>query len=58
MFSKHHVLPLLLLLQSVPRFIFFKDGKEVDNFATRDKDKVAAAILQHAPAGVELGDWQ
>lgn len=45
-------------VRSVPRFLFFKAGKEVDNFATREKDKVAAAILQHAPAGVELGDWE
>jgi hypothetical protein len=42
----------------VPRFLFFKDGKEVDNFATRDKIKVAEAVLKHAPAGVELGDWK
>jgi thioredoxin-like negative regulator of GroEL len=42
----------------VPRFIFFKDGREVDNFATREKEKVAAAILKHAPAGVELGNWE
>lgn len=44
--------------QSVPRFIFFRGGAEVDNFATRDKDKVAAAVLRHAPPGVELGDWE
>jgi thioredoxin-like negative regulator of GroEL len=47
-----------LLLQSVPRFIFFKAGQEIDNFATREKEKVAQAILKHAPAGVELGDWE
>lgn len=49
---------LFACLQSVPRFLFFKDGKEVDNFATRDKNKVAEAVLKHAPAGVELGDWK
>jgi hypothetical protein len=49
---------LLVLLQSVPRFIFFKAGQEIDNFATREKEKVAQAILKHAPAGVELGDWE
>lgn len=45
-------------VRSVPRFVFLKDGQEVDNFATREKEKVAEAILKHAPAGVELGDWQ
>lgn len=52
------VCAVLCAVQSVPRFIFFKDGQEVDNFATREKEKVAAAILKHAPAGVELGDWE
>jgi hypothetical protein len=42
----------------VPRFVFLKAGQEVDNFATREQDRVAAAILEHAPPGVRLGDWR
>eukprot|EP00775_Hariotina_reticulata_P011568 gene11568-11712_t len=46
-------------IRSVPRFVFFKNGVELESFATRDKEKVAAAILKHAePGSVEFGDWQ
>jgi thioredoxin-like negative regulator of GroEL len=42
----------------VPKFIFFKDGQQLDSFSTRDKAKVAEAILKHAePGSVEFGDW-
>jgi thioredoxin-like negative regulator of GroEL len=46
-------------IRSVPKFLFFKGGQQVDSFSTRDKSKVAAAILKHAePGSVEFGDWQ
>eukprot|EP00878_Enallax_costatus_P009146 GHUV01009560.1.p1 GENE.GHUV01009560.1~~GHUV01009560.1.p1 ORF type:complete len:233 (+),score=63.30 GHUV01009560.1:599-1297(+) len=46
-------------VRSVPKFIFFKAGQQVDNFSTRDKDKVAQAILKYAePGSVEFGDWK
>jgi hypothetical protein len=39
--------------------VFFKNGIELESFATRDKEKVAAAILKHAePGSVEFGDWK
>ncbi|KAF8066341.1 ENGASE2 [Scenedesmus sp. PABB004] len=45
-------------VRSVPKFIFFKGGRELEAFSTRDKAKVAAAILKHAePGSVEFGDW-
>lgn len=47
-----------MLLQSVPKFIFLKNGEQLDSFSTRDKKKVAEAIIKHAePGSVELGDW-
>jgi thioredoxin-like negative regulator of GroEL len=45
-------------VRSVPKFIFFKGGQQLDSFSTRDKAKVAEAILKHAePGTIEFGDW-
>jgi hypothetical protein len=45
-------------VRSVPKFVFFKDGQQLESFSTREKAKVAEAILKHAePGSVEFGDW-
>lgn len=47
-----------LNIRSVPRFVFFKAGRQVEAFATREQAKVAAAIIQHAePGSIQFGDW-
>ena len=37
-----------LKIRAVPMFCFFRDGKLVDQFATRERKRVAAAINHHA----------
>lgn len=45
-------------VRSVPKFVFFKNGRQLESFSTRDKAKVADAILKHAePGTIEFGDW-
>ncbi|KAF6265411.1 hypothetical protein COO60DRAFT_1633537 [Scenedesmus sp. NREL 46B-D3] len=45
-------------VRGVPKFIFFKGGLQLESFSTRDKVKVAEAILKHAePGTIEFGDW-
>lgn len=43
-----------LRIKVVPSFYFFKDGKLVDHFATRDKQRIASAINKHV--GHEVAD--
>lgn len=42
-----------LKIKAVPLFHFYKDGKLVDAFPTRDKNKVIAAISKHTSNSVE-----
>ena len=42
-----------LSIRAVPMFFFFKGGKEIDHFATREKGKIIDAIEKYAP-GVDM----
>ncbi|KAK9835863.1 hypothetical protein WJX74_009714 [Apatococcus lobatus] len=42
-----------LSIRAVPMFYFFKAGKEIDHFATREKGKIIDAIEKYVP-GVDM----
>ena len=42
-----------LSIRAVPMFYFFKGGKEIDHFATREKGKIIDAIEKYVP-GVDM----
>lgn len=45
-----------LRIKVVPSFYFYRDGKMVDHFATRDKQRIAEAINKHV--GKDVADGQ
>lgn len=46
-------LNLLDLMQSVPLFHFYKNGTLLEAFATRDKERILAAILKYTGSSPE-----
>lgn len=65
MFCKHNILDEEdeeqtelahnLNIQAVPMFKFYKAGREVESFATREKSRIAAAIKKHSNVDIDMG---